>query len=517
MRRHAWVFAVALLVGMVGTVGSASAATKPKIDRAATLRFASALAPTTWDPMTNKNQGATQLYFTLAYDRLLGLDDSSGTLTVVPQLAASYSYSSDRLTLNMPLRKDVKFQDGTPFNASAVKANIERAKTVAGSTSAPLLASISTVEVVNDFEVKIHLSKLDSGLLYNLANVAGAMISPAAFNTNLERTPVGSGPYKLTNSTSTEADFDRWDGYWDKTRALAAKVVASGIPDVTARLNLWKSGQLDIAQASPTQYAEVDALAKANKAKFQLACSYPSYIVLLNTAHKPFDNLDVRKAINLAIDRKTMAETLLPYNKPLQQVIPPGFPGHIAALDKNIPFNVNQAKSLMTKAGASNVSMNLITPATDPYPDLATVVQRQLSAIGINATIQQVTPATSYSEWLKGTADGFVTSFAGAVDMTTQINNYINTYNFGGATALPAGLLDKYNAAKDLAAGSKEQTAAFRDINRMLVDSPVHAPLINYCNGYAIQTNVVNTEHFAPSGNISWTNLSIPGIVKGKK
>src|SRR5262249_21728158 len=155
-----------------------------------------------------------------------------------------FSLSADRLTIDLPLRKDVKFQDNTPFNAQAAKDNIERAKTVTGSTSAPLLASISTVEVVNEFEIKLHLSKIDSGLPYQLANVAGAMISPTAFkNTsiNLERTPVGSGPYKLTNATSAEADFDRWDGYWDKSKALAAKVVIQGVPDITARFNLYKS------------------------------------------------------------------------------------------------------------------------------------------------------------------------------------------------------------------------------------------------------------------------------------
>jgi len=190
--------AVVVATGL-GLTSAASGAAKAKIDKNATLRFASSLAPTTWDPQTNTNQGSTQLYFTMVYDRLLGLDDSSGTLKVVPQLASTFAYSQDRLTLDMPLRKDVKFQDGTPFNAQAVQANIQRAKTVSGSTTGPLITSISSVEVVNDYEVKLHLSKIDSGLVYQLANVAGAMISPAAFNSNLVRTPVGSGPYKLTN------------------------------------------------------------------------------------------------------------------------------------------------------------------------------------------------------------------------------------------------------------------------------------------------------------------------------
>jgi peptide/nickel transport system substrate-binding protein len=254
----------------------------------------------------------------------------------------------------------------------------------------------------------------------------------------------------------------------------------------------------------------------SKQANFTIGCSYPDYIMELNTARKPFDNVDVRRAVFMAIDRKTIGKTFLPDSPLLSQVFPKGFPGHDPALDKDIPYNVAKAKSLIDKAGATGASVTAIFPATDPYPDLATVIQQQLGAVGIKLTVQPITPALTIGEWRKGSYDSYIGAFSGSPDPAMQLANYIEVENFGGTAALPAGLPDKAAKAKDLPIGSKQRDEAYQEISRMLVDSPVHVPLFQFCTGFASSPKVVNMDKVMAAGNISWSDLSYAGIAAGR-
>src|SRR5262249_57242537 len=114
------------------------------------------------------------------------------------QLAKSYEVSPDGLTITFTLRTGATFQDGTPFNATAAKANIDRA-TGAGSLIASTMRSVSNVQAVDPTHLVLHLSTPDPSVLEVMASgQAGLMVSPAAFNNpDLGTNPVGSGPYKV--------------------------------------------------------------------------------------------------------------------------------------------------------------------------------------------------------------------------------------------------------------------------------------------------------------------------------
>src|SRR5690606_12811646 len=130
------------------------------------------------------------IYLYPAYDRLTELTPDG---EVIPMLAESWEFTDDDTVLRLDLRQDVVFHDGEPFNAEAVKANIERGQTLETSAVKPDLASIEEVVVVDDYTVELHLSSPGSSLPALLSDRAGMMISPGAFdNPDIDLMPVGA-------------------------------------------------------------------------------------------------------------------------------------------------------------------------------------------------------------------------------------------------------------------------------------------------------------------------------------
>src|SRR5262249_1714560 len=157
----------------VAIAATGLAATPQKADAEGQLVVAWAGPMTSLDPHRVGNS-ADQVYLFLMYDRLTRLDTD---LTIKPMLAKSWGFGADGRTLTLQLRDDVTFHDGTPFNAAAVKANLERAKQIDRSTVTNLLASIESIEAVGDYEVRLNLKEGEGGNLPAvLATSAGAMI-----------------------------------------------------------------------------------------------------------------------------------------------------------------------------------------------------------------------------------------------------------------------------------------------------------------------------------------------------
>src|SRR5262249_8902295 len=159
-------------------------------------------------------------------------------------LAKSYQVAPDGLSISFELRTGVTFQDGAPFNATAAKANLDRAKT---STSASLITSITSVEAPDPTHVVVRLKQPDPTVLEVLAGGRpGMMTSPAAFNnTDLALKPVGAGPYLPSGKPGGSVVYQRWDGYWDKTFKSAKTIMLDFVADNTARYNGLRSGSYD--------------------------------------------------------------------------------------------------------------------------------------------------------------------------------------------------------------------------------------------------------------------------------
>src|SRR6516162_6700799 len=225
---------------------------------AQTLRIGLSGDPDTLDP-TQTRHGLGYVVRTALCDRLF---DIGQELEIVPQLATDWQWTDDRKGLVIKLRPNVKFHDGAPFDAAAVKYNIERHLRMPGSTRKNDIKAIAAVEVIDDQTVKLVLSAPFAPLLAQLASPVGAMVSPKAAQTageNFGSHPVCAGPFKFVERVAQDRIVvERFADYWDKDKIKLDRIVYLPIPDSSVRLANLQSGGLDmIEQVAPTDLETV--------------------------------------------------------------------------------------------------------------------------------------------------------------------------------------------------------------------------------------------------------------------
>src|SRR3954469_15266612 len=215
---------------------------------AQTLRIGLAEDPDMVDPSLARSF-VGRLVFASLCDKLVDIDEK---LNIVPQLATSWQWSPDNKSLTMKLRQGVTFHDGEKFDAAAVKYNLERHKTMAGSNRRGELAPVTSVDVVDASTVRLNLNAPFAPLLAQLADRAGMMVSPKAAPAAGEKfgvKPVCSGPFKFVERVAQDRIvFERFANYWNKSAIHFDKVVYQPIVDATVRLANLKSGQLDLIE-----------------------------------------------------------------------------------------------------------------------------------------------------------------------------------------------------------------------------------------------------------------------------
>lgn len=415
------------------------------------------------------------------YDSLVRLQDSADGVTLEPWLASSWEASPDSKSLTLTLRDDVMFQDGNPFNAEAVKANIERAKAPESPITSGQLNNVESVEVVDDTHVIFHLTNPDPAFIWTLGiQSAGMMISPAAFDSNLETKPVGTGPYTLVSaSPDSDTVYERWDGYWNPDLALAKQITISVVPDGNARFNGVRSGQYSQALLYPPQDVQGKDLVSEGF-QYVLKQSPLPWGVYLNADKGPFGDARVRQAISMAIDRTAITTALFGgLSTPAYQPFAQGIVGYDPALDKD-PYDVEAAKQLIKDAGAEGASFTIIfSPEVPPSGDIATILQQALGDIGLNVEVQPVAAAEAGPGWIKGDYDAFVSPISGEVEPSKTLNaSYLQRLN--PAQTKPQEFLDLAQTAMSLPLDSPDREAAYQAVAHYIVDNAYSAIPISW-------------------------------------
>ena len=393
--------AVAAAVGLLATTACATAPATGdspvlEYDAEATLRISTGGTPQTMDPMLQKTTGE-QPYTFLLFDRLTQI---SNDYTIEPMLATSWEFAPDGSSLTFKLRTDVTFHDGTVFDAAAVKANIERAKTLPGSTVAANFTTVTAVEVVDASTVRFLLRSGGAEIPALLASNAGAMISPKAIaeNRDLSLDPgnAGSGPYILTSLRPNEgATFTRAPGeYWNSAAHRVRTVELAYIATSSGRLNGVRAGQLDLAQITGTDVAPAQALIDAGQLDGHGAWQLSQMGLMLRATHDTLSDLRVRQALNHAIDKASIAKDLYGGNcTATNQNFPEGHWAHNPTVAAQDTYDPNKAKALLAEAGVSNLTFSMVYASGSTFESLAQVVQAQLAKIGVTVNLT-AEPAT---------------------------------------------------------------------------------------------------------------------------
>ncbi len=284
------------------------------------------------------------------FDRLLAVDDKG---EYQPALATSWKFSEDGKTLTFKLREGVKFHDGTDFNAEAVKFNID-ALIPPQST---LLAGISSVDVIDNFNVKINLEAYNNMILYQLASAYECfMYSPTAFKANgvdwMITHPVGTGPFKFDSiEKDTYVKLVKNPNYWNEGLPYLDSITWLVINDGMTQQLTFKSGQADgifgvSASVASTLKAE-GAIIKSAPGTLQAIC--------FDTVNNPaLADVRVREAIEYAIDKKAICEGPgFGEYEPIYQVVPSSSAAYNKECEARI-YNPEKAKKLLAEAGYAN-------------------------------------------------------------------------------------------------------------------------------------------------------------------
>jgi peptide/nickel transport system substrate-binding protein len=362
------------------------------------------------------SQDATTLF--PVYDRLVHL---SSTGELIPGLAESWEFSEDGLTLTLHVRPDVTFHDGAPLDAEAVKVNLDRGKSIDGSSVATDLAAMESVTVVDPMTVEVTLSQPNVAIIGSFADRAGILVSPQAIadGVDLDANMVGAGPYKMVSHVHGDSTkYERNDDYWDQERLPKVKnLEVRVIADANARLNAIRTGQISATTLNANQVSEVEN-SEDVRLMFNTELAY-TYIVQ-NRARANQDDLRVRQAMLHALDREAICENLLAGRCIVSdQPFPPGYFAFNEEIPQVLyPYDVERAKELMAEAGVSEMTVSMLIPAGLPtYPEIAEIIQAQWAEIGITVEIQPADPTSLGEEmFAQEKADTMLAGWGGRPD-----------------------------------------------------------------------------------------------------
>lgn len=436
-------------VALVGVSGCAASSS----DDAADTSFTMAVFTTgsTLDPWGSLlNTYAAQA----SYDTLTHVDNDGNA---IPWLATDWEFT-DELTLVMDLRDDVTFTDGTPFNADAVKANIDYGKTQNGN-AASTLATIDSVEVIDDDTVAFHLVTANPDLPFALSPTgAGYMVSPAALADpdTLATTPVGSGPYLLDEDATISGDTyvytknpDYWAADdWDRFDTLNLKI----IKNQTASDNAALSNEIDFETV--TADTEIPDWTFSDGS---LTAFYAFQILDLDGSITPaLADVRVRQAMNYAIDRQAILDSVYGGVGEVAASVPMSTDsdGWSDDLLDIYPYDPDKAKELLAEAGYSDGFTIQVLSAPN-YSDTAQAIAGYLRAVGIDVELSEHT-----TDLVQQTMSG-----TWAVSMSLVPVSGLPFTDFS-TTMVPGGLMNPYNNSDPTITQYLEEAASADEADR---------------------------------------------------
>ncbi|MFD6663524.1 ABC transporter substrate-binding protein [Micromonospora chalcea] len=487
--------------------GGGSSAAQGEIDTSAVLKFASAGPLRDLDPALQTSYGAWGYLF-LVWDRLTMLDKDD---KIVPGLAKEWNFVEDGGVLELKLRDDVKFHDGTPFDAEAVKVNIERGKTLEGSTLKSDLADIESVEVVDATTARLKLVKGKGVQLpASFTGTAGMMVSPKAIKdgADLKNNPgtAGSGPYIATQLVPQEKlVLKRADNYWDPNVGRLGGIELQRVPDAAARLNGLQSGQVDLAPLSSAgEIATVEKIVTPGSGLQQNQVKFKNVVGVYMRANKgDVAKPEIRQAIAHAVDPEAISALFSGYCTPTRQVVPETDPSRIPNYTYPYEFSVDKAKALVQQAGGAKVSVTFAAGTNAEQP--ANVVQASLRAVGVDATLNPVPNTENEPRFIAGDFELMVgTSWSPKADPAATVNTYLlNTYKLA---ADPSLIADKAAEAANPTLSMDKRAPIYQDIWKTTLEQAWFLPLCNQTNANVSKANIVGTDNI-PMSNIGIWDL----------
>lgn len=368
----------------------------------------------------------------LTYNGLTRIDHD--TLDVVPDLAKEWKNENDTDWI-FTLKEGVKFHNGEVLKADDVVASIEWAKTFA--SSANYTKNINSIEALDDHTVKIVTDGPYAGLLADLAYHYNFIVPKSLIEANhdFNTEPIGTGSYKLAKwSYGDSLKFIANEEYFDTERkASIPNLIFKIIPEGTSRTMALEAGEVDFVYNVTS--ADVNRLKENSKFEVKEISSVENFFLALNTNVKPFDDPNVRQAINYCINREDIiAAALNGYATPSYSAVANGYWGYT---DENAcEFNLEKAQEYLDKWGGDPSTIVLpIICSNETKVAVATVIQNNFAKLGMKAEIVTMDTATYFSSWESGNWTGLISSWSPSNALT-----YVQRYHSDRVKSYPGSL-----------------------------------------------------------------------------
>lgn len=379
--------------------GAAATSTNPEVG---TMFQVALTAPFTgFDPLRTNDSASTYVNAQI-YETLYRIDPVTGEYICLLAEALP-EFNEDGTSCTIKVREGVKFHDGTPFNAEAVKYTFELIQDPDfGSARASIANSIDTMEIIDEYTIKFNLKYEDGVIVAKFAHTNSAIVSPTAqANQDLMVQPVGTGPYKFVSSISgSNVVLTSNEEYWGGAPAIK-DVTMTIIAEESTAIARMETGEADfMPNLSVENIVRVDNISNVTVGTSEAAQIY--YLMLRGDSYKNpiMANVEFRKALAMAVDKDGFVQYMMEgYADPAYSVIGPKITGYAKeAEDVNIAYDPEGAKAILdANPGWADEEICFLVPTTPIYQKIGEYVQANMIAAGFNnVKIESI----DWSAWL---------------------------------------------------------------------------------------------------------------------
>jgi len=442
-----------------------------------TITFAQGADVTSFDPHIGKETPAVAVTNHI-YDTLVDIDSVSGE--VVPQIAERWEQISD-VSYRFFIRKGLKFHNGEDLTADDVKFSLDRA--IASAAVSYIVDFIKDVKVEDDYTVVVTTKAPYAPALRNLAVPFAAIVPKDYVEANpdiLKTKPVGSGPYKFVSwAQSDSCKLEAFDDYYagaPKTKYLVMKV----IPEAAQRTIALETGEVDLSYDILT--SDLKRVRENEKLTLYEAPSLTCFYISMNMRKKPFDNKLVRQAINYAIDRQLLVDTVNSgTGAPADAIIAPAVFGYYSP--GQYDYNPEKAKKLLAEAGYPNgFSCSLWVNNNQTRVEMCQAIQEMLREVGITCKIEVMEFGAFISRSTSGEHDmayfGWVTSTKDADYTYYSLEHSSQQGAAGNRTFIADPEVDRLIELARTNTDTDTRREAYKDLAILLKDIANNAPII---------------------------------------
>jgi peptide/nickel transport system substrate-binding protein len=471
------------------TAQAATTEAAPEFDAEGVLRFGfdrlGAVGTAGFDPtVTVSSTHSTYLY--PLYDSLLRLTPSG----FEPGLAEEWEIVDPR-TIVLTLRADQTFQDGTPLDAAAVVANLDRSKgRLANGVFDPQFRQYASSEATGDLEVTIHLASDVAGAFLNaLARREGMMVSPSnpQFGGEVSE-PAGAGPFMLeSHDPEGVMALVKNPDHWQADEIKLAGLEFVQIPFGPQQVNALRAGEVDAI--STVSGSDAEALGNEGNFEFFNDAGAPDYYLTYYYDQPPLSDIKVRQAISMAIDRESLVAAM-GAGEAAYQLFQEDTPQYSDEVGRAFDYDPDEAKRLLTEAGyPDGFEISSLMLAIPQLQRVAEVVQANLADVGIEMSLTQTTNAVE--EFWQGRKAEMLVAANGRVGLEKLLQHFgsqsiVNT----GKVAYP----EVEALAADLARigpASEEAVDTWHEVALLARDAMPNIPLVFTETNYAYDADRV--------------------------